>query len=183
MVGHTLGQAEAREPADGEIDFRLAHQPTVMNDAEQEARQYQAQRRLGIDTRPPVVRAVQLGDLVVQPGQVEDPIDTSQDVVVGIRSRSEPAKNSNCSGPRRPNMPRLPLDRPRPDRITRHVGFFNCPTGHRCRVALRTFAAACLSSLCIIGEPAHRSCGRKFHLGQVELMRPDHPVQRVPSVR
>ena len=53
----------------------------------------------------------------------------------GIRSRSEPAKNANCSGPRRPNIPRLPLGQPRP--IESHgSGFFNGPRVHFARNAL-----------------------------------------------
>ena len=62
-------------------DVRLAHHPTVMNDAKQEARQHQVQRRLGINA--PGARCP--GSTARPPhrtARTEDPIDTSQDVVI-----------------------------------------------------------------------------------------------------
>ena len=45
VVGQGLVQAVAGEPADGEVDLRLAQQPPVMDDAEQEARRASAAPR------------------------------------------------------------------------------------------------------------------------------------------
>jgi hypothetical protein len=49
VVGQPVVQTEASEPADGEVHLRLAHQPTVMDDAEQKAGQHEPHRRFGID--------------------------------------------------------------------------------------------------------------------------------------
>ena len=76
-------QPVADEPADREIDLRLAHQPPVMHDAEQEPRKHQPDRDLGIDPRPPVRLAVKLGDLRPKPGEVEHAIHSGEDMIVG----------------------------------------------------------------------------------------------------
>ena len=82
-----------------------------MNDAEQEARQHQAQRRLRSDARAPVVGAVQLGYHIVQPAQVEDPIDPNQDVVVGDQVTQRTGKERELLRPtptQRPPPPARP---------------------------------------------------------------------------
>ena len=78
MIGQRLVQPVAREPADGEVDLRLPHQPPVMDDAQQEARQHQAHRDLRVDAGPTVVGAVEVGDLVAQPAEVQDPVDRAR---------------------------------------------------------------------------------------------------------
>jgi hypothetical protein len=81
--GSVLVQTVAREPANGQVDLCLAHQPPVMDDAEQEPGQHQPHRDLGVDAGPAIVGAVKIGDLVAQPAQVQHPIYPGQDVVVG----------------------------------------------------------------------------------------------------
>ncbi|MNL82307.1 hypothetical protein D3C87_2096560 [compost metagenome] len=51
-------KAVADEPADRDVDRRLAHQAPVMNDAEQETGQHQANRNLRIDARATIIEAV-----------------------------------------------------------------------------------------------------------------------------
>ena len=69
MVGQRLVQAVADEPADREVDLGLAHQPPVVDDAEQEAREHQPHGHLGIDARPSGRGVVELGHLLVQPAE------------------------------------------------------------------------------------------------------------------
>jgi hypothetical protein len=47
MIGQPVLQAVAGEPADRQIDLRLAQQPPVMHDPEQEAREHQPDRASG----------------------------------------------------------------------------------------------------------------------------------------
>jgi hypothetical protein len=51
-------KAVADEPANRDVDRCLAHQATIMNDAEQETGQHQANRNLRIDARSTVVEAI-----------------------------------------------------------------------------------------------------------------------------
>ena len=83
MVGQRLVQPVAHEPADREVDLRLPHQPPVMHDPEQEARQHQPDRDLRIDPRPAVRLAIEVGDLRSKPRQVEHAIHPGEDMVVG----------------------------------------------------------------------------------------------------
>jgi hypothetical protein len=83
MVGQRLVQPVADEPADREIDLRLAQHPPVMHDPEQEPREHQPDRDLRIDARPPVRLAIKVGDLRPKPGEVEHAIDSGEDMIVG----------------------------------------------------------------------------------------------------
>lgn len=58
VVGQRFMKAVADEPADRDVDRCLAHQATIMNDAEQETGQHQANRNLRIDARSTVVEAI-----------------------------------------------------------------------------------------------------------------------------
>ena len=82
MVGQDLVQAITAEPADCEVDLGLAHQPPVVDEAEQETREHQPKGDLGIDARPSGRCVIQRGDFFVQPTEIEHPIDPDQDVVV-----------------------------------------------------------------------------------------------------
>jgi hypothetical protein len=53
-----------------------------MNDPEQQPREHQAHRDLGVDPRAAVVGAVAVDDLTRQPRQVEHPIHPDQNVIV-----------------------------------------------------------------------------------------------------
>jgi hypothetical protein len=83
VVRQCLVQAVADEPPDGEVDLRLAQQPAVMHDPEQQARQHQPDRDFGVDPGPPGLGAVRRLDLRPQPAEVEDPVNPNQDMVVG----------------------------------------------------------------------------------------------------
>ncbi len=83
VIGQGLVQPIACKPANGQVDLRFPHEPAVVDDAQQEARQHQPDRDLWIDTRSPIVRAVQLPDLATQPAQIENLIDADQDVILG----------------------------------------------------------------------------------------------------
>ena len=74
---------KAGEPADGKVDLRFAHQPTIMHDPEQKARKHQAERCLGIYPRPADIRGIELGHLPAQPAEIENPVDAGENVVVG----------------------------------------------------------------------------------------------------
>src|SRR3954470_16786921 len=76
-------QAVAHEPADREVDLRLAHQTPVMDQAEQEADQHQPNARLGVNAWPAVVGTVEISHLIPQPRQIEHAIHTGEDVIVG----------------------------------------------------------------------------------------------------
>ena len=82
MIGQPVLQPVAGEPADRQVDLRLAHEPAIMDDPEQEAREHQPDRRLRIDPRAPDVRRIELGDLGRKPRQVEHPVHAREDVIV-----------------------------------------------------------------------------------------------------
>jgi len=83
VIGQRLMQRVADKPADREVHLRLAHQPAVMHDAEQESGQHQPNRHLWVDAGPTVIHAVDVAHLAGQPAQIENPIDAGQDMVVG----------------------------------------------------------------------------------------------------
>jgi len=58
MVGQRFMKAVTNEPSDRNVDRGLTHQASIMNDAEQEAGQHQANRNLRIDARPAIIWAV-----------------------------------------------------------------------------------------------------------------------------
>ena len=71
MVRQRLVQSVADEPADRQIDLRLSHQPPIMDDAEQEARQHQTYGDFGIDTGPAIVGTIKLGQISLQATHIE----------------------------------------------------------------------------------------------------------------
>lgn len=82
VVRQPIAQAKAGEPADREVHLGLTHQPAVVHDAEQEPGEHQAHRRLWIYRRSPDSRGIHLGDLLMQPAEVEHRVDAGEDVVV-----------------------------------------------------------------------------------------------------
>ena len=82
VIRQAVVEAVAGEPPDGEVHLRLAHQAAVMDDAEQEARQHQADRRLRVDPRPANARGVEFRHRLMQPAKVEHPVDAGQHVIV-----------------------------------------------------------------------------------------------------
>src|SRR5690606_14370964 len=83
MVWKRLVQAVADEPPDPEVDLCLPHQPTIMNDPEQEAREHQPDGDFRIDPRSTVVLAVKIRHLRPEPGEIKDTIHFGENVVVG----------------------------------------------------------------------------------------------------
>jgi hypothetical protein len=90
MIGQGIVQPVADEPADREVDLRLPQQPSVMHDPEQEPGEHQPDRDLGIDPRPPVALAVQLGHLRAEPRQVEHAIHSGEDMIIGNELTQRP---------------------------------------------------------------------------------------------
>ena len=68
-----------------------------MDDAEQEAREHQADRGFRIDARSANTWRVEIGDLRAKPAKVDNPVDAGEDVIVGDEvTRADPqTKNSN----------------------------------------------------------------------------------------
>ena len=105
-------QAVAGEPADRQVDLRLAHQPPIGDDAQKEPRQHQPDRisrtpASGSIPGRPTPRGVQIAPLLAQPAEVEHPLDTGQHGVVGdeLTKRAEPqTKTSSRSRPSRPSL-------------------------------------------------------------------------------
>ena len=75
MVGKTFMQTVADEPADRDVDLRFPHQPAVVHNPEQQAREHQAHRHLRIDAGPTVVRAIAVRDFPrpASPGRERGP--------------------------------------------------------------------------------------------------------------
>ena len=115
VVGQGLVQAIAAEPADRQIDLRLAHQPPVMDDAQKEAGQHEPHRNLGIDARTADLGVVQLGQLTSKPTQVEDPIDADQNMIMGQHITQRPGYEQfrlpPFLAPQHPTSPALSLNR------------------------------------------------------------------------
>ena len=77
-------QPEAREPKDRDVDLSLAHQPPIMNDAQQESGKHQPHRRFRIDARlARAIGGVAAMDVGAQPGQVQHAANPGEDMVVG----------------------------------------------------------------------------------------------------
>ena len=83
VVRQRLVQAVAGEPADGGVGPGLAHQPPVVDDAEQQAREHQPHRGFRIDAGKPRPGGVAPGKLGTKPAEVEHAVNPHQDVVVG----------------------------------------------------------------------------------------------------
>src|SRR5512134_385320 len=137
MVRQGLVQIVAGEPADGDIHLRFPHQPTVVNDAQQKAREHQSNRHLGVDARPAVTVTVQTGHFLTQPGQIEHPVYPGQKVVFGDqltqRTTDEQLQLTALLAPQHlvasPSHTILSKE-------SRPCGFFNSPYVHFLRNAL-----------------------------------------------
>jgi hypothetical protein len=75
-------QAVADEPADGDVDLSLAHQLAAVHDANEQSGEHQPNRDLRIDSRPPVVEAIIVGDLFPKSGQVEHAVHACQHMLI-----------------------------------------------------------------------------------------------------
>ena len=81
MVRKPLLEPAADEPADRKVRLRLAHQEADVHDARQEPRQHRTDRGPGVDPGPTAVGATAVGDLVVEPAEIQNPADARQDAV------------------------------------------------------------------------------------------------------
>jgi hypothetical protein len=130
VVGQGLVQAITAEPADREVDLRLPQQPAVMHDPEQEPGQHQPHRDLGVDAGPAGRSVVEVGDLVVQPAQIEHAVHPNQHVVVRQHVTQRPGDEQL----RLPtllttqHLVRLTQQTTRSGSISRKFGFFNSPS-------------------------------------------------------
>ncbi len=68
-----------------------------MDEAEQEAREHQADRGFRIDPGSTNAWRVEIGNLPAKPAKVDNPVDAGEDVIVGDEvTRADPqTKNSN----------------------------------------------------------------------------------------
>ena len=83
MIRKPVVKTAADEPADRDVRPRFAHPSAVMRKPEQEPGQHQTDRDLWVDPRPTVVHAIAIGDLLMQPAQIENTVDPRQNVIVG----------------------------------------------------------------------------------------------------
>jgi hypothetical protein len=128
MVGQRLVQAVDAEPADGEVDLGLAHQPPVVDEAKQEAREHQPQHDLGIDARPPGPSIVQFSDLLMQPAEIKNAVNPDQDVVVWqqVTERSSD-EQLGLSTLLLPNISMIPRHQPQHLEAQDHKTLFSSP--------------------------------------------------------
>ena len=159
MVGQGFVQAVTGEPADREIDLRLAHQPPVVDDAKQKAREHQAHRRLGIDAGPPVIRLYSSAtSRAATPGRAPDrrgpERDRQEEARVAIRRQIARAG----SVPSAPAFSRPVQSRPKLlGTESQRPSFFNSPTRHLCHVALSTRLMELRKPSCASGDPSDSS--------------------------
>ena len=83
MIGERLMKAIPGEPTDREIDLSFAHQPPVLHDPKNKPGQHQPYCDFRIYPGTATVRTVKPGHLRMQPTQIEYPIDTDKNMVVG----------------------------------------------------------------------------------------------------
>ena len=83
MIRQLILQPVADEPPDREVHLRLAHQPTVVHEPQQKARQHQPNRHFRVDPGTTVVRAITIRHLLAQPAQVQNPVHAGQNVILG----------------------------------------------------------------------------------------------------
>ena len=90
MIRQCLVQGGTDEPADRQIDLRLAHQAPVMDNPKQKARQHQAYHDFGIDAGAAIVGTVKIDHLGAKPPKVENLIDLHQHMVIGDQIPQRP---------------------------------------------------------------------------------------------
>lgn len=66
------------------------HQPPVMDDPRQEARQHQAHGDFGIDAGAAIVGTIKVGNLCTKPPKVENLIDLHQYMIIGDQIPQRP---------------------------------------------------------------------------------------------
>jgi hypothetical protein len=136
MIGQPFLQAVPGEPADRQIDLRLAQEPPVVDDAEQEAGQHQPDRRLRRYTRPPDSLAHRARQL--RPAARTDPTPDRR-----APGHDRPGRDHAASRRQRTRVvaaPAVPAFRASPwtllkPRESRTGCFFNSPTDEHCRPA------------------------------------------------
>ena len=82
MIRQPIVQTETGEPADREIDLRLAHEPPVMHDTEKEPGQHQAHGRFRRDAGPADADCIEIRHLAAKPPQIKHSVDAGKDVIV-----------------------------------------------------------------------------------------------------
>ncbi len=150
MIGQTIGETEAREPTDRHINVCLTHELSVMDNAKQESREHELNRRFWVNAGSAIVWAVQVCDFSAQPGQVEHPVDTGQHMIVGNKITQRSGEKLHLlRTARTQHHDLLPLiaDGRNESRIG---GFFNSPIWHL------ILAAALLGLLIPAGESRAR---------------------------
>ena len=136
VIGQRLVQRVAGKPTNRDVHLRFPHQPPVMDDAEQKAREHQPDGHLGIDAGPPVVQAIKIADLLTQPAQIENAIDPGKDTVIRNeltqRTGDEQLQPIALLPPQHSNPPKASVAPSESAEAT----FFNSPYMHFLRNAL-----------------------------------------------
>ncbi|KGJ06269.1 hypothetical protein IT41_03685 [Paracoccus halophilus] len=86
-----LPQDTDKNPADREIDPGFTHQPPVVNDPAQKARQHQTQGKFGVEAGAIIVRTIKIGHPGAKPLRIEKLIDPHQHMVIADRIPRRPA--------------------------------------------------------------------------------------------
>lgn len=131
VVRERLVQPVAGEPAYGDVDPGFAQQPPVVDDAEQEAGEHEADRRLRVDAGPAgAVRSIAAAHFGAEPTQLQHAVDAGQDVIVrnevaqGARHQQLGLTSHLAAQHRRSARAVAPASE------SELADFFNSPTGH-----------------------------------------------------
>ena len=82
MIRQPLVQPIPDEPPDRQVHLRLAHQPTVVNQPQQKARQHQTNRHFRVDLGTAALRAIAIRHFLTKPTQVQYAVHTGQNVIL-----------------------------------------------------------------------------------------------------
>ena len=106
MIRQPLVQPIPDEPPDCDVHLRFAHQPAVMDEAQQKTRKHQPYRHFRIDSRTTSLRAIAIRHFLAQPAQFQYAVHTDQrrDPSVSTAPASRPRTIRVCSRLLRPNI-------------------------------------------------------------------------------
>ena len=78
MIGQPLVNAITDEPTNSDVDLGRR----ISLRTAKQACEHQADSDLGIEARPTVIEAIQVGDLIPQPRKIKNTIDAHQHMVI-----------------------------------------------------------------------------------------------------
>jgi hypothetical protein len=71
------------KPANSDTDLGFAHKFAIVHDAMQETGKHQTHCRFGVDTGPPVIRALTIRNGIPQPAEVQNRIHSFENMIIG----------------------------------------------------------------------------------------------------